>query len=58
VDQAYLALRVAITELISDKNIILPIFLDDVLMQYDDDRIDATLSFACDYAKQKGRNFR
>jgi hypothetical protein len=32
--------------------------LDDVLMQYDDDRIDATLSFACDYAKQKGRNFR
>jgi DNA repair protein SbcC/Rad50 len=58
VDQAYLALRLAITELISDKSIALPIFLDDVLMQYDDERIDAALSFACDYAKQKGQEFQ
>ncbi|MEK6265012.1 MAG: hypothetical protein N2B06_09645, partial [Clostridium sp.] len=58
VDQVYLALRVAITELISDKNAQLPLFLDDVLIQYDDDRMDAALKFISDYAKEKGTEFQ
>ncbi|MBK5243188.1 AAA family ATPase [Clostridium sp.] len=58
VDQAYLALRLAITELISDKNVMLPLFLDDVMMQYDDERMDAALKFISDYAKEKGQEFQ
>ncbi|AGY77746.1 AAA family ATPase [Clostridium autoethanogenum] len=58
VDQAYLALRLAIAELICDKNIYLPLFLDDVLMQYDDERMDAALKFLSDYAVQKGDEFQ
>ncbi|MCJ7691427.1 MAG: hypothetical protein MUO60_19255 [Clostridiaceae bacterium] len=58
VDQVYLALRVAITELISDKNIELPLFLDDVMIQYDDERMDAALKFITDYAKEKGPEFQ
>ena len=58
VDQAYLALRLAIADLISDKNIYLPLFLDDVLMQYDDERMDAALKFLSDYAVQKGDEFQ
>ena len=58
VDQAYLALRIAITELISDKNVELPLFLDDVMMQYDDDRMEAALKFITDYAKGKGLEFQ
>jgi len=58
IDQAYLALRLAITELISDKNIELPLFLDDVLIQYDDERLEAALNFLADYAKQKGQEFQ
>jgi uncharacterized protein YhaN len=58
IDQAYLALRLAITELISDKNILLPLFLDDVLIQYDDERMDAALKFISDYANQKGKEFQ
>lgn len=58
IDQAYLSLRLAITELISDKNILLPLFLDDVLIQYDDERMDAALKFISDYANQKGKEFQ
>ncbi|WP_175412941.1 AAA family ATPase [Clostridium sp. AWRP] len=58
VDQVYLALRLAIADLISDKNIYLPLFLDDVLMQYDDERMDAALKFLSDYAVQKGDEFQ
>lgn len=58
IDQAYLSLRLAITELISDKNILLPLFLDDVLIQYDDERMDAALQFISYYANQKGNEFQ
>jgi len=58
IDQAYLALRLAITELISDKNIPLPLFLDDVLIQYDDKRIETALDFLSDYANKKGDKFQ
>ncbi|MGH4050175.1 MAG: AAA family ATPase [Clostridium sp.] len=58
VDQVYLALRVAITELISDKNAQLPLFLDDVMIQYDDERMDAALKFITDYAEEKGSEFQ
>ena len=58
IDQAYLALRLAIIELICDKNILLPLFLDDVLIQYDDERMDAALQFISNYANQKGKEFQ
>ncbi|WP_411680755.1 AAA family ATPase [Clostridium thailandense] len=58
VDQAYLSLRLAIAELISDRNVILPLFLDDVMIQYDDERMDAALKFISDYAKEKGQEFQ
>ena len=58
IDQAYLALRLAITELVSDKNTILPLFLDDVLMQYDDERLQAALDFLSRYSFNKGKGFQ
>ncbi|SHH86074.1 AAA family ATPase [Clostridium grantii] len=58
VDQAYLSLRLAITELISDKNIALPLFLDDVMIQYDDKRMRAALKFLSEYADEKGKEFQ
>lgn len=56
IDQAYLALRLAITELISDKNTILPLLLDDVMIQYDDERMDAASRFLSDYSSEKGED--
>lgn len=49
-DQAYLSLRLAIAELIRE-NDTLPILLDDVLSQYDDERTLEALSFLKEYAK-------
>lgn len=49
-DQAYLALRLAVSKLISEKEP-LPILLDDSLSQYDDKRFLAALKFLSDYAK-------
>lgn len=50
IDQAYLSLRLAISELISNgRNV--PIILDDALMQYDDNRANLALAFLKDYAK-------
>ncbi len=48
-DQAYLSLRLAIVELISDGEM-LPILLDDVLSQYDDTRADEAMSFLKEYS--------
>lgn len=42
IDQAYLALRIAISKLISSE---IPLILDDVLVRYDTNRIINTLSF-------------
>lgn len=51
VDQAYLSLRLALSELISDQNSGLPIILDDALAQYDDSRAKTALKFLKDYSE-------
>ncbi len=48
IDQAYLSLRIAISELISGENN-MPLILDDVFMQYDDARLDKVLEFLKSY---------
>lgn len=52
-DQVYLSLRLAIAELISQDQSRLAIFLDDVLMQYDDKRMEEALRFLYEYGKDK-----
>ena len=48
-DQAYLALRLALAKLITEKEP-LPVILDDALSQYDDKRFLAAMSFLKDYS--------
>ena len=50
VDQAYLSLRLALSELITDKEK-LPVLLDDVLTQYDDKRAETAIEFLKEYSK-------
>lgn len=45
IDQTYLALRLAITGLLTQAGDTLPLFLDDVFTQYDDDRARVALEF-------------
>ncbi len=52
-DQLYLALRLAIAELITNESEKLPIFADDPLSQYDDNRTNKALTFLKDYSKDK-----
>lgn len=49
IDQAYLALRLAITQLIVRGNERLPLFLDDIFMQYDDKRVREGFTFFKNY---------
>ena len=49
-DQLYLALRLAISDLISNPDDPPPLFLDDVLMQYDDSRAIAGMQFLQKYS--------
>lgn len=49
IDQAYLSLRLALCELITD-NEKLPLLLDDILCQYDDKRAETALSFLKEYS--------
>lgn len=49
-DQAYLALRLAVSQMLAQKCGPLPLILDDVLMQYDDVRTKNTLAFLKRYA--------
>lgn len=51
-DQAYLSLRLALSELICDQNEPLPLLLDDALAQYDDRRMETALEFLNEYSKQ------
>ena len=51
-DQAYLSLRLALSELICDQNEPLPLLLDDALAQYDDRRMETALEFLNKYSKQ------
>ena len=48
-DQAYLSLRLAMTELMNEDEG-LPIFLDDVLSLYDDERTRAAMEFLKEYS--------
>ncbi len=50
-DQAYLSLRLALSRLMAQEEK-LPVFLDDSLAQYDDNRLLTALSFLCDYLKE------
>lgn len=49
VDQAYLAIRLAITQLIMKDTENLPLFLDDIFMQYDDNRVREGFTFLRDF---------
>lgn len=49
-DQAYLSLRLALSEFISDANGTLPIMLDDSLAQFDDNRQKTAIQFLKDYS--------
>ncbi len=53
VDQVYLSLRLAVSELISGGDP-MPVFLDDVLMQYDDKRVTRCLEFFKEYSESTG----
>jgi len=55
VDQAYFALRIAIAKIISPKDEVYPIILDDSFVQYDDGRMGNSLSFLSDYTKNDSR---
>ncbi len=50
-DQAYLSLRLAMTELITDNGERLPLMLDDVLLQYDNERAENALEYLKKYAQ-------
>lgn len=52
-DQAYLSLRLALSDLICDDGNILPVMLDDVLTQYDDPRMTDAVKFLKDYSQNK-----
>lgn len=49
-DQAYLALRLAMTRLITENGEKLPLMLDDVLLQYDDEREKRAMAYLTEYA--------
>ena len=51
-DQAYLSLRLALSQLICGNAEPLPIMLDDALTQYDDSRMKAALEFLSEYSKE------
>ena len=49
-DQAYLALRLAMTQLITENGERLPLLLDDILLQYDEKRAENALMYLKEYA--------
>ncbi len=52
VDQAYLALRLALIKLISEEKDSLPLIIDDCLAQYDDQRADKAMNFLNEFSKE------
>ncbi len=52
VDQAYLSLRLALSELINDSNDSLPIMLDDSLAQFDDNRQKIAIKYLKEYSNK------
>lgn len=54
IDQAYLSLRLAVADLLSQEGAKLPLLLDDVFLQYDDTRAEKALAFLAGFSKRKG----
>ncbi len=52
IDRVYLALRLATTDIIAEKGNPLPLFLDDILTQYDDENCKNTLMFLKKYLEE------
>lgn len=52
IDQAYLALRLAVADLVLQDGEPLPLFLDDVFTQYDDQRAEEGMQFLKDYVSK------
>ncbi len=52
-DQAYLSLRLGLASLIENQNEPLPIFLDDVLAQYDDKRALTAINFLKEFSSDR-----
>lgn len=52
VDQAYLSLRLAVSEFMAETNGALPVLLDDSLTQFDDKRQKTALEFLKDYSNK------
>ncbi|MDO4731420.1 MAG: AAA family ATPase [Clostridia bacterium] len=51
VDQVYFALRVALSQLMEENNETLPLILDDVFLQYDDERATTAIKFLDEHSK-------
>ncbi len=49
IDKVYLALRLAMTDILADSHGALPLFLDDIFIQYDDESCMAALRFLKEY---------
>ncbi len=54
IDRIYLALRLAATDIIAKDNEPLPLFLDDILAQYDEENCKVTLLFLKKYLEDSG----
>ncbi len=54
IDRVYLALRLAATDIIAEKHNPVPLFLDDILTQYDDESCRSTMEFLKEYLKHSG----
>ncbi|MBR5155643.1 MAG: AAA family ATPase [Clostridia bacterium] len=54
IDRIYLALRLAMTDILAEKHETLPLFLDDILSQYDDDACETSLKFLKEYFETSG----
>lgn len=51
IDQAYFSLRLAVADMLSEKNNSMPILIDDAFLQYDDVRTKQGLDFLDDYSE-------
>ncbi len=54
IDRVYLALRLAATDIIAQKHNPVPLFLDDILTQYDDENCRNTMEFLKEYLENSG----
>ena len=54
IDRVYLALRLAATDIIAQKHNPVPLFLDDILTQYDDESCRSTMEFLRNYLEASG----